>query len=101
MLPILLSRLLRSAQAAAYLGEQLSIDATAAGLMIERFAAFPGDALACKMGELKFQALRVRAQQVMGARFDIHEFHSEILEDGAMPLDILDAKLKRWMEARH
>ena len=89
------------AQAAAYLGEQLSIDAAAAGLMIERFAAFPGAALACKMGELKFQALRVRAQQVMGARFDIHEFHSEILEDGAMPLDILDAKLKRWMEARH
>jgi uncharacterized protein (DUF885 family) len=52
------------------------------------------------MGELKFQALRTRAQQALGARFDIREFHTEILKDGAMPLDILEVKMKRWMETR-
>jgi uncharacterized protein (DUF885 family) len=88
------------AQAADYLRAQLGVEAADAYLMIDRFVALPGDALACKMGELKFQALRTRAQQALGTRFDIREFHSEILKDGAMPLDILEAKMKRWMEAR-
>ena len=52
------------------------------------------------MGELKFQALRARAQQVLGVKFDYREYHSEVLKDGAMPLDILDAKLQVWMEAQ-
>jgi uncharacterized protein (DUF885 family) len=52
------------------------------------------------VGELKIQALRSRAQQVLGARFDIREFHSEILKDGAMPLDILEAKIKLWLDAQ-
>jgi uncharacterized protein (DUF885 family) len=68
--------------------------------MTDRFVALPGEAMACKMGELKIRALRAHAQQVLGARFDIREFHSEILKDGAMPLDILEAKMKLWMEAR-
>jgi uncharacterized protein (DUF885 family) len=68
--------------------------------MTDRFVALPGDALACKMGELKFQALLAQAQRARGARFDIREFHAEILKDGAMPLDILEAKMKLFMEAR-
>jgi uncharacterized protein (DUF885 family) len=88
------------AQAADYVRAQLGVDAAEAGLVTDRFVALPGDALACKMGELKFQALRTRAQQALGARFDIREFHAEILKDGAMPLDILEAKMKRWMETR-
>jgi uncharacterized protein (DUF885 family) len=88
------------AQAADYLRAQLGLDAANAYLMTDRFVALPGDALACKMGELKFQALRTRAQQALATRFDIREFHSEVLKDGAMPLDILEAKLKLWMGAR-
>jgi uncharacterized protein (DUF885 family) len=87
------------AQAVDYLGAQLAVDAAAAGLMIDRFAAEPGDALACGMGELEIQALRSRAQQLQGTRFDIREFHGEILKDGAMPLDILEQKMKLWMAA--
>jgi uncharacterized protein (DUF885 family) len=87
-------------QAADYVRAQLGLDPAEAELMTDRLVALPGDALACKMGELKFQALRTRAQQMLGARFDIREFHTEILKDGAMPLDILEAKMKRWMEAR-
>ncbi len=88
------------AQAADYVRAQLGVDAADASLMTDRFVALPGDALSCKMGELKFQALLTHARQALSARFDIRDFHSEILKDGAMPLDILEAKMKRWMEAR-
>ncbi|HEY4445187.1 MAG TPA: DUF885 family protein [Steroidobacteraceae bacterium] len=88
------------AQAADYLRAQLGVDPADAGLMTDRLVALPGDALACKMGELKFQALLTQARQALGARFDIREFHTELLKDGAMPLDILEAKMQRWMQAR-
>jgi uncharacterized protein (DUF885 family) len=88
------------ARAADYLRQQLDMDAADAELRVDRFVALPGDALACTLGELKIQGLRSRAQQVLGARFDIREFHSEILKDGAMPLDILEAKIKLWLDAR-
>jgi len=87
------------ARAADYLRQQLSLSAADADLVVDRFVALPGDALACTMGQLKIQALRSRAQQVLGARFDIHEFHSEILKDGSMPLDVLEAKMNLWLDA--
>ena len=87
------------AQAVDYLRAQLAAGDADADLMADRFVALPGDALACMMGEIKIRALRVRAQQVMGGRFDTREFHSAILKDGAMPLDILEAKMNSWMEA--
>jgi uncharacterized protein (DUF885 family) len=88
------------AQAAGYLRAQLAVDEADANAMTDRFMALPGDALACKIGELKFRALLAKAQQVLGARFDIREFHAQILKDGALPLDILEAKMQRWMEAQ-
>lgn len=88
------------AQAVAYLSTQLGLAEPQAQWMTDRMIALPGDALACEMGELEIQALRSRAQQVLGARFDIREFHARILEDGAMPLDILEEKMRLWMEAR-
>ncbi len=87
------------ARAADYWRQQLATSAADADLMVERFVALPGDALACTVGELKIQALRSRAQQVQGARFDIREFHSQILGDGDMPLDILEAKINLWLGA--
>jgi uncharacterized protein (DUF885 family) len=87
-------------QADDYLRAQLGVTAADADLAIDRFAARPGDALACKVGELRIQALRNRARAALGARFDVHEFHSQLLKDGAMPFDILEARMKVWMEAR-
>jgi uncharacterized protein (DUF885 family) len=87
------------AQALEYFHGQMSIEDSDAEALIDVYAAMPGDALSCGMGALKFQALRARAQQSLGARFDIHEFHNQILKDGAMPLDVLDAKMTAWMEA--
>jgi uncharacterized protein (DUF885 family) len=88
------------ARAADYLQQQLALSAADAALMVDRFVALPGDALACTVGELKIQALRSRAQRIQGTRFDIRKFHSEILEDGSMPLDILEAKMNLWLGAQ-
>jgi uncharacterized protein (DUF885 family) len=82
-----------------YLHAQMSIEDNDAGGLVDLYAAMPGDALSCAMGALKLRALRSRAQQALGARFDIHEFHAQILKDGAMPLDILEAKMNAWLEA--
>jgi len=63
----------------------------------ERYMAIPGQALAYKLGELKIKALRTRAQQALGPRFDIKAFHTEVLKDGAVPLDILEQKIDLWI----
>ena len=59
--------------------------------------AIPGQALRFTVGEMKFRELRAKAQLALGPRFDIRAFHSELLGDGAMPLDLLEAKLNRWI----
>jgi uncharacterized protein (DUF885 family) len=86
------------AQGFDYLHAHLAIDDLDAQLLIDAYAARPGDALACMMGELKIRALRTRAQQSLGSRFDLREFHTELLKDGAMPMDILETKMKAWMD---
>ncbi|HEY2464649.1 MAG TPA: DUF885 domain-containing protein [Steroidobacteraceae bacterium] len=85
-------------QAFDYLRAHLGVDDLDAQSLIDGYAASPAEALAC-MGAMKFRALRARAQQRLGSRFDLREFHSQILQGGAMPLDILEAKMNSWMDA--
>jgi len=85
-------------QAFDYLRVHLGVDDLDAQSLIDGYAASPADALAC-VGAMRFRALRALAQQRLSTRFDIREFHSEILQGGAMPLDILEAKMKSWMDA--
>jgi uncharacterized protein (DUF885 family) len=66
----------------------------------ERYMAIPGQALAYKIGELKIQELRHRAEKELGDKFDIREFHAEVLKDGAVPLSVLEAKIDRWIAAK-
>lgn len=66
----------------------------------ERYIAIPGQALGYKMGQLKIRAARTRAEQAQGAGFNIREFHDQVLMTGALPLDVLDAKIDRWIASK-
>jgi uncharacterized protein (DUF885 family) len=67
---------------------------------LERYVATPGQALAYKIGELNFQTLRREATQAMGARLDIRAFHDELLGAGALPIDLLDTRVRAWIAAQ-
>jgi len=67
---------------------------------VERYIAWPGQALGYKVGDLALQALRKRAEAALGAQFDLRDFHREVLSDGGVPMDVLEAKIERWIAAR-
>jgi uncharacterized protein (DUF885 family) len=66
---------------------------------VERYIVWPGQALGYKLGQLHITALRARAQAELGAAFDVREFHRQVLRDGALPMDVLSAKIERWIAA--
>jgi uncharacterized protein (DUF885 family) len=65
---------------------------------IDRYIAMPGQALAYKIGQLRISALRAKAEKALGSKFDIKAFHDELLKDGALPLDLLEAKMNAWIK---
>ncbi len=65
---------------------------------VDRYIAWPGQALAYKLGQLEIQKLRDEARQKLGAKFDLRSFHDEVLGNGALPLDVLDAQVRAWIK---
>jgi len=67
---------------------------------VDRYIAWPAQALSYKMGQMKILELRQRAQKELGAKFDLRAFHDAVLDQGPLPLDILEAKIDEWIAAQ-
>ena len=74
------------------------VNDTVAQAETDRYIAWLGQALAYKMGQLTIRKLRDEAKAQLGAKFDIKAFHDEILNGGAMPLDLLQYRVHRWIK---
>jgi uncharacterized protein (DUF885 family) len=83
-----------------YMLENSSMNETDVIAEVERYIVIPGQALSYKVGEFKIRELRNYAAQKLGDKFDVREFHSHILTDGAMPMTILDSKIKQWVNSQ-
>ena len=66
---------------------------------IERYMANPGQALSYKIGQLKIRELRTMAEQELGDKFNIAQFHNQVLETGCVPLALLEDKIRRWVDS--
>ena len=80
-----------------YFREHSAIDETNIQAEVDRYIAWPGQALGYKMGQLKILELKQKAQTALGPKFDIKAFHDEILDSGALPLDVLEQRVDAWI----
>lgn len=85
-------------QASQYLIHEADLSPEEAAAEVERMMAMPGQVLAASVGVLRLQRLRENAQQALGVHFDLRAFHAEVLRDGSLPLDVLEAKVQRWID---
>lgn len=83
-------------EAIKYFLSNISYDEASATAEIERYMAMPGQALGYKIGSLKIRELRDRYTKDLGSKFSLAKFHDEILNQGCLPLDVLDRKMENW-----
>ena len=85
-------------QMVAYFHRYTAMDEPNIQSEVDRYIAWPGQALAYKLGQLEILKLREQARQKLGDKFDLRAFHDEVLGDGALPLDVLDSEISAWID---
>jgi uncharacterized protein (DUF885 family) len=83
-----------------YFHEHTAMDDENINTEVDRYIAWPAQALSYKMGQMKILELRARAQKELGAKFDIRTFHDAVLDQGPLPLDLLEAKINGWIASQ-
>jgi uncharacterized protein (DUF885 family) len=86
-------------QAIDYMAENSGLSLNNVTSEVDRYISWPGQALAYKTGELKIRELRSRAELTLGKKFDIRKFHDKVLENGALPLSVLEGIIDAWIES--
>ncbi|MBT2186196.1 DUF885 domain-containing protein [Sphingobium nicotianae] len=87
-------------QAIAYMLDNSSMGKTDATAEVERYIAIPSQALAYKVGALTIQRLKKKAQDALGDKFDVKDFHAQVLMTGALPMSVLEKKIDDWIAAK-
>jgi uncharacterized protein (DUF885 family) len=87
-------------QAITYMLSHSGLSKTDATAEVERYIAIPSQATAYKIGALTIQRLRKEAEAALGPKFDIREFHAQVLDTGALPMSVLEAKIHHWIETK-
>lgn len=83
-------------QAIQYMLDNMRISEAEATSEVERYMAIPGQALSYKIGQLKIHELRTKYEKQLGKKFNLAKFHDEVLNDGCLPLDVLESKMDAW-----
>jgi uncharacterized protein (DUF885 family) len=83
-----------------YFHDHTAMDDENINTEVDRYIAWPAQALSYKMGQMKILELRARAQKELGAKFDIRTFHDAVLDQGPLPLDLLEAKINGWIASQ-